>query len=132
MPLPPVRVLWRESHATSALLAALAAAVPAWLAALAVIAATERAPDWPYALRLLAGSLVASAIWGVLVAFTAHHLAPFAGAIWGALYAILVWLVARLVPHAPAFFPCVVWGAVLGPWFHLARLRERARHLADR
>ncbi|MBI4512292.1 MAG: hypothetical protein HY698_21850 [Deltaproteobacteria bacterium] len=81
------------------------------------------------------------ATWGILVAFTAHHLAPAAGAFWGAIYGLAAWFVSfflvlpwihgELVTHTPARVS-ILWhatyGAVLGALFHFARIRERERH----
>lgn len=146
---PPLRVLWRESHATSAVLAALVASVPAALVAALVMAAgdllagrsaTAILGELGFA-RLFLGSAAFAAIWGVLVAFTAHHLASAAGALWGSLYGVAVWIVAFLLflpfidPALTAATPArvgilfhIAWGATLGALFHAVRLRERERH----
>src|SRR5262245_22316406 len=85
-------------------------------------------------------SLFFAAIFGVLVAFTAHHLTPSAGAVWGALYGLLVWLV-WFVLFLPFVLPDLAgrtrlgllwhlaYGATLGALCHALRPGERRRHL---
>jgi hypothetical protein len=79
-------------------------------------------------------------IFGITVAFTAHHLPPLAGMFWGAVYGLgiwLVWFVLILPLMRPALaghtrlglLAHVVFGAVLGGTFHFVRVRsERRRH----
>ena len=52
------------------------------------------------ALVHLMASAIAGVVFGLLVAFTAHHLAPVAGALWGAFYGVTIWLV-RFVLFLP-------------------------------
>jgi hypothetical protein len=153
-----MRALWRESHASSAIRAAFLASIPAALASAAVLAlldvvagdpadaslreigAALGRPTWPTSLLVhFATSAFFALVWGILVAFTAHHLAPLAGAFWGALYGVLVWMV-WFVLVLPWFQPAlaartragllwhVAWGVTLGACFHLARRGERRRH----
>lgn len=163
---PSLIVLWRASHAGTAVIAGVLAAIPgAALSGLAIGLA-----DWLYGrsamftwrqiatLALPAGGsagevmvvalgmhMVASVflgvLWGILVAFTAHHLSPLAGSLWGALYGVVIWFLAfflilpwwlpDLVLETPARIAIawhVVYGATLGGLFHYLRPRERARH----
>lgn len=151
---PPFRALWRESHAKSAILAALAASVPAAVAAVATMILGDellgRSPLTVLSaaggpLRILVASAAFAAVWGILVAFTAHHLAPLAGALWGSLYGVAVWLVGFLLlspwvaPQLSAVTPLrlglllhLAWGATLGALFHVVRVTERRRHLRGR
>lgn len=151
---PPLRVLWRESHATSAVLAALAASIPAAGVTAAFMALGDSLLGRPATTlldvmggpwALLAGSALFATLWAVLVAFTAHHLAPAAGALWGALYGVGVWLVLYFLilpwvnPELAAATPARVgvlvhaaWGAALGALFHPVRVTERRRHLRRR
>jgi hypothetical protein len=131
MPLP-IGMVWRESHATGALAASMVASVPAWLAAVALVAAIHGAPTVSRAIAWLAVSILAGGAWGLAVAFTAHHLSPSAGAVWASLYSLALWIVVRVAGvRDPGPLAHVVWGAALGPWFHLVRLGERRRHLKD-
>jgi hypothetical protein len=87
----------------------------------------------------LAASAVAGAVFGLLVAFTAHHLAPAAGALWGAFYGVAVWLVGFVlvlpwlqhdlaVQTRTGLLWHIAYGATLGFVFHFARVSERRRH----
>jgi hypothetical protein len=155
---PPLTALWRESHATSALLAGLAASVPAAIVSAALffaadflhrrppgttlltVGAVGGATTWGGALAVhLAVSALFGGIFGLLVAFTAHHIAPVAGAAWGAFYGLLVWLVwfVLILPWVERDLAVqtrtgllwhLVYGATLGFFFHYARVGERRRH----
>lgn len=154
----PLRVLWRESHASSALLAGILASIPASLVSAAfffaadllhgrplggtllTVGAVGGARSWAAALGVhLAVSAFFGAIFGVLVAFTAHHIAPVAGAAWGAFYGLLVWLVwfIMILPWIERDLAIqtrtgllwhLAYGATLGLCFHHARVGERRRH----
>jgi hypothetical protein len=140
---PPLRVLWREAHATGALAAGLVSSLPASAAA-ALVFAVHDAIYHSTTLRYLgAGELALGAIWGaifgVLVAFTAHHLPPLAGTFWGALYGLTVWLVwfvlilplmqPELAGHTRLGLAAhLAFGAVLGATFHVVRVSERRKH----
>jgi hypothetical protein len=153
---PPLHVLWRESHASSAVLASLAASVPAAIVSGLLLLLL----DGPVFLRIgsivvdpapgrdawlaavvthLALSALFSVVFGILVAFTAHHLTPVAGAAWGAFFGLVVWLVwfVLLLPSIHrelsdatrlGLLYHVVFGATMGALFHFARIHEKERH----
>jgi len=155
---PSIRTLWRESHASSALVAGIVASIPAAIVSAALFFAADLLHHRPIGTTLLAVGAVANArtwvaaigvhvfasalfgaTFGLLVAFTAHHIAPLAGAAWGAFYGLLVWLVwfVMILPWieqdlATQMRTGLVWhlvyGAVLGFCFHYARAGERRRH----
>lgn len=160
---PSLLRLWRDSHASSALVAGVAASIPAALVSAALffaadvlhrrplgqtllaVGAIAGAGSWAQAIALHAVlSALFGAIFGVLVAFTAHHIAPVAGAAWGAFYGLLVWLfwfvlILPWVDHDLAMQTRtgllwhLAYGATLGFCFHYARIGERRRHrLANR
>lgn len=95
---------------------------------------------WTTAITVhIMASAAASVLFGVLVAFTAHHLGPTAGAIVGAFYGVGVWLFwfVLLLPLFERTLAAQVrlgllwhmaWGATLGFVFHFARVSERRRH----
>lgn len=159
-----MRILWRESHASSAASAGALAGLPASLVAALVLVltdgATGKAPTatlaaigatWPggsgagpvlvaLALHVAIGVLVGAA-FGILVAFTAHHIPPLTGLAWGSLFGLAVWFVGfhvalpwavpavvTEVPARVAILWHVVYGATLGGTFHFMRPRERERH----
>jgi hypothetical protein len=145
----PLRVLWRESHATSALVAGLLAAIPASLFAAIVIYLRDRLVSGPPAVELvppgayLAWCVGIGGLFGVTVAFTAHHVAPPAGAFWGVLYGVLVWLVGfvlvmpwirpELAVHTRlGLLWHIAYGASVGAFFPLCRFGERKRHRVKR
>ena len=157
--------MWRESHASSAVLAGLLASIPAALVSallltlfdvaagvrpgstllrIGLLVAGEESTGtlWLSAIGLhLAVSAVLGLVWGGLVAFTAHHLNPAGGAIWGGFFGLVVWLV-LFVLVLPWLHPTlaaatsartgmawhVAWGMTLGAAFHFMRAGERRRH----
>ncbi len=155
---PSIRTLWRESHASSALFAGIIASIPAALVSAALffaadllhtrplgstllrVGAVAHAGTWATALTVhVAVSALFGAVFGLLVAFTAHHIAPLAGAAWGAFYGLLVWLVCfvLILPWVESDLAVqtrtgllwhLVYGATLGFCFHYARAGERRRH----
>jgi hypothetical protein len=139
---PSWRVLWHQSHATSALWAGLVAAVPAGVHAAVVLVLADLVVGRPPATTLLALGPLAhallclfwGAVWGLVVAFTAHHLSAGAGALWGGVYGLGIWLVQdRLVftwlGPPEGLLAHLVYGVTLGSLFHYARARsEHRRH----
>jgi len=154
---PSFGEIWRETHAASAIRAGIAAAIPAAMVSALVLvvapsatfraigrliapAAEPRLLWWSAVFVHLTLSLFFGAIWGFLVAMTAHHLRPMGGLVWGALYGVGIWLVGfvLLLPHLGPELAVrtrvglawhLLYGATLGACFHAARRRERQRHV---
>ena len=155
---PSLATLWRASHASSAALAGLVGSVPAAVVALLVLMLGDFVAGRPFGTTPLhlgeiigheswwgvlvvhfAMSAAAAVLFGVLIAFTAHHVGPTAGAVCGAFYGVAVWLIwfVLVLPLFDRFLAAQIrlgllwhmaWGATVGFVFHHARVSERRRH----